>query len=336
MGLTGSDPTGFNVTQLSRVTGPIRNNASGVLTIGIAVFDGFSLLQAAEVINVFDKANQIVATGQHGEACYRTVFVSRAGGRVASSSRIDVLTQAAPDAGVARALFVTGSDVQDAALRDPQLTPWLRAASAAVDTVCAIGTGEALLAAACIEPRPDRARDCGEARSHASCQSVGDAVPGISTGEAIRHALDVVYQDFGARVIQRVIAQLPGAGLRNLAAFEADNTTSARQKIRDSAQWIARNCHKSISVTVAAQTAGMSERSFLRHFRAEMGIKPSEHLRRARVEMAAAMLEASDLPVDKIARRCGLTSGEGLARLFRQVVQVSPTEYRSRVRAASA
>jgi transcriptional regulator GlxA family with amidase domain len=76
----------------------------------------------------------------------------------------------------------------------------------------------------------------------------------------------------------------------------------------------------------------MSERSYLRHFRAEMGIKPSEHLRRTRVELASSLLAQSDLPVDKIARRCGLTSGECLARLFRQVVQLSPTEYRSRAR----
>ncbi|HKR44361.1 MAG TPA: helix-turn-helix domain-containing protein, partial [Paraburkholderia sp.] len=68
------------------------------------------------------------------------------------------------------------------------------------------------------------------------------------------------------------------------------------------------------------------------HFRAEMGVKPSEYLRRSRVELAAGMLESSDLPVDKIARRCGLTSGECLARLFRQVWGVSPTEYRGSVR----
>jgi transcriptional regulator GlxA family with amidase domain len=80
----------------------------------------------------------------------------------------------------------------------------------------------------------------------------------------------------------------------------------------------------------------MSERSYLRHFRAEMSVKPSEYLRRSRVELAAALLESSDMPVDKIARRCGLTSGECLARLFRQIWRISPTEYRSRFRARIA
>jgi transcriptional regulator GlxA family with amidase domain len=152
------------------------------------------------------------------------------------------------------------------------------------------------------------------------------------TRSGVRHALELVRQDFGVPVLQRVLEMLPDSGLSDFVTIASDTGTSIKQKILESAQWIARNCNKSISITMAAQTAGMSERSYLRHFRAEMGVKPSEHLRRSRVELAAAMLESSDLPVDKIARRCGLTSGECLARLFRQIRNVSPTEYRAQVR----
>ena len=39
-------------------------------------------------------------------------------------------------------------------------------------------------------------------------------------------------------------------------------------------------------------------------------------------------LAATDLPVDKIARRCGAGSGDGLAKIFRKRLSISPTEYR--------
>jgi transcriptional regulator GlxA family with amidase domain len=41
------------------------------------------------------------------------------------------------------------------------------------------------------------------------------------------------------------------------------------------------------------------------------------------------MLVDTDLPADKIARRTGLGSGDRLAKLFRQHLQMSPTEYRT-------
>jgi len=152
---------------------------------------------------------------------------------------------------------------------------------------------------------------------------------------ALAAALDTVRADLGAELACRVAAQLAEAAPQMPAAAALEHQ-SIGQKIRDSARWIARHCDKPITVAGAAQTASMSERSYLRHFRAEMGVKPSEYLRRVRVDRACALLAASDLPVDKIARRCGLTSGECLARLFRQIKQISPTEYRARTQHHSA
>lgn len=265
--------------------------------IGIVVFDGFSMLPAAEVVEVFDKANRVLAIGHGDSPAYRTAFVSRDGGCVSSSAHIDVLTQSVEVLGKTRALFIASSDA-DGTAQNADVDGWLREA-AVVDEVFAIGNAGAY-------------------------ESV--------TRPGVRHALELVRQDFGVTVLQRVLQMLPDSGLSDFITISIDTGTSIKQKILESAQWITSNCNKSISITMAAQTAGMSERSYLRHFRAEMGMKPSEHLRHSRVDLAAAMLESSDLPVDKIARRCGLTSGECLARLFRQIRNVSPTEYRARVR----
>ncbi|HEY3600073.1 MAG TPA: helix-turn-helix domain-containing protein [Paraburkholderia sp.] len=278
--------------------------------IGIVVFDQFSLLQAAEVADVFDKANQLHSSAADGMPRYKTVFLSATGEHVYSSMRVAVLTQKLPDRPALRALFVAGGDTSRAA-HDPQLTSWLRDASTAVETLCAIGNGNALL-------------DAAQAR------------PAQFANHAVQTALEVIRRDWGDKAAQQIATLLSWASLPKPISVAFDNHAPVNQKIRASAQWIARNCDKRISITTAAETAGMSERSFLRHFRAEMGVKPSEHLRRVRVELASTLLAESDLPVDKIARRCGLTSGECLARLFRQVAHVSPSEYRSLHRAASA
>jgi transcriptional regulator GlxA family with amidase domain len=279
-----------------RLAGSDQPAGQAARLIGIVVFDGFSMLPAAEVVDVFDKANQVLAMDPGDAPSYRTAFVSRKGGCVSSSAQIDVLTQSVEAFGKTRALFIASGEAADT-VADAPVGEWLREVE--VDETFAIG-------------------------------NPGSYEPVTRSG--VRHALELVRQDFGVPVLQRVLEMLPDSGLSDFVTIASDTGTSIKQKILESAQWIARNCNKSISITMAAQTAGMSERSYLRHFRAEMGVKPSEHLRRSRVELAAAMLESSDLPVDKIARRCGLTSGECLARLFRQIRNVSPTEYRAQVR----
>jgi transcriptional regulator GlxA family with amidase domain len=72
----------------------------------------------------------------------------------------------------------------------------------------------------------------------------------------------------------------------------------------------------------------MSERNFLRRFKNEIGLTPSDYLLRARLNMSCRMLVESRLPVDKIARRCGIGSGGQLAKLFRKYLATTPTDYR--------
>ena len=74
----------------------------------------------------------------------------------------------------------------------------------------------------------------------------------------------------------------------------------------------------------------MSERNFLRLFKREMGVTPSQYLLRARLNLSCELLVRSDLPIDKIARRVGLTNGERLSKVFRKQFSMSATEYRYR------
>lgn len=100
------------------------------------------------------------------------------------------------------------------------------------------------------------------------------------------------------------------------------------EKMQHVANWIARNFDKPVKVRQAADLVAMSERTLLRHFTSQIGMTPSAYLMRVRLARACAMLEFTALPADSIARRCGLGSGEHLARLFRQHFDETPIEYR--------
>jgi AraC family transcriptional regulator, transcriptional activator FtrA len=77
-----------------------------------------------------------------------------------------------------------------------------------------------------------------------------------------------------------------------------------------------------------ARHIAMSERTFMRRFRAAAGMSPADWITRARIDRAREMLETTSLSVDRIAERCGLGTAMTLRHHFRKKVGVSPGDYR--------
>jgi transcriptional regulator GlxA family with amidase domain len=101
------------------------------------------------------------------------------------------------------------------------------------------------------------------------------------------------------------------------------------ERIRATVEWISENYGGRISISSMAERALMSERNFLRRFRAEMGHTPHEYLSKIRLESARKLLLSTALPVDKIARHCGLFNGDHLRKHFVKQFGMSPVEYRT-------
>jgi transcriptional regulator GlxA family with amidase domain len=74
----------------------------------------------------------------------------------------------------------------------------------------------------------------------------------------------------------------------------------------------------------------MSERTFLRRYREATGLTPQRAVERLRVEAARQMLIETQLPIKRIAARCGFGTEETMRRTFIRVQQVGPNEYRER------
>ncbi|CAL9356367.1 HTH-type transcriptional regulator CdhR [Streptomyces sp. enrichment culture] len=98
--------------------------------------------------------------------------------------------------------------------------------------------------------------------------------------------------------------------------------------------WALDRLGRPLSLAELAAHAGMSVRTFTRRFREEVGTTPGQWLTRQRIEHARRLLEATDLPVDRIAEEAGLGTGASLRRHMSRTIGVAPLAYRQTFRAA--
>jgi transcriptional regulator GlxA family with amidase domain len=94
--------------------------------------------------------------------------------------------------------------------------------------------------------------------------------------------------------------------------------------------WINRHLESDLSLSVLASQAGMSERSFSRHYAEATGQTPARAIERLRVESARYLLSETRLPVKRISQRCGFGSEETMRRSFLRLLAVSPQDYSDR------
>jgi transcriptional regulator GlxA family with amidase domain len=92
--------------------------------------------------------------------------------------------------------------------------------------------------------------------------------------------------------------------------------------------WLTDNLHAHLTLADIAARASMSSRSLSRHFRTQTGTTPLQWLTRQRIRRAQQLLEETDRPVGYVAELVGFTSSTTFRECFRQIVGVSPRDYR--------
>ncbi len=300
----------------------------GITRVEIVLFDGFSLPRIATIIEIFQQANELTQAQFHGEPCYAVSLVSSSGGKITSSSAVDVWSEKASFHRATSStilLFIAGGEGAKRAAYDDRLSGWMRQRYAISTIVYPISEGKLILDAVGLPGRYDvPPHDQRNARdNHRQNQSRNPT-------SAIQTALQVVREDLGAEMARYVThALLPP--MREPSDASLVGIPSARRisdKIMASARWLDANVDHPISIEFAADMAAMSERNFLRRFKTEIGMTPSSYLQHARLKLSCRMLLESQLPVDKIARRCGIGSGGQLAKLFKKHLAITPTDYR--------
>ncbi|CAG2131353.1 HTH-type transcriptional activator RhaS [Cupriavidus campinensis] len=334
-----------------RTIGPIpMTGQREIRRIGLMLFDGCSLLTAGIIAEAFRMANEI-ALQRTGRPAYQLSLLSHRGGIVACSSSVRIWTQGLDVLGQRgfNAIFIGCSEREPSGERDARLMNAMIEVSASVLERSPGSHPRGQRTPPPAQPRVSRAIpqkivevDEMTGISHVTssvfwCRDGAVSAPDVMPSAADM-ALAQIEFDLGcamATEVARRLAPQRDTPLARQDPPEPDDgpdiaaSSEALEKVRASARWITAHYAEEISVADAARIAAMSERNYLRRFKCALGMTPSEYLIRARLEMICRLLKETDLPVDKIARRCGMGNGDRLAKIFRKRFELSPTAYRN-------
>lgn len=92
--------------------------------------------------------------------------------------------------------------------------------------------------------------------------------------------------------------------------------------------YIQENYQKNLTLEQMAKTAGISKFYFCRMFRKITGATAVEYINYVRLIHAHRLLVETTIPVEEIARRTGLSSSTNLARIFKKIYGMSPSNFR--------
>jgi transcriptional regulator GlxA family with amidase domain len=244
-------------------------------------------------------------------------------------------------------LVVAGGENFNAASMDPVLVDWVRARTRQARRVASICTGAFLLATAGVLDGRRAATHwlyCAElARRFPAVHVESDPIfvrdgsiwtsAGVTAG--IDLSLALVEEDLG-RTVALSVAQYLVVFLKRpggQAQFsEALSLQAAEDEFGSLHEWISKHLAEDLSLPALASQAGMSERSFSRHYSESTGLTPARAIERLRVEGARRLLSDTRLPIKRIFRRCGFGSEETMRRSFLRLLSITPQDYRARFR----
>lgn len=321
--------------------------------IGIIVFEGVILADVIGAADVFGVGDKLISSVFAGHAGYSISLLSLNGGVIRSSTCVQIMTLPLPphdDHCFDTILIASGTGNFDA-YRDPGLIGWLRDIRNSVRRIGAVCTGVFVMAAAGLLDhrratthwalQDKLIREFPQIHVERDANTCED--DGIYTASDVGMATDLALMflenDLGSTVAKRVADSLQVAQHRREQApvRPSKKTEPAKcTKIQQASRWFVQHMAEPISIIDAANFVSMSERNFQRQFKRETGWTPHEFLLHLRLDAVRHQLAETDLPVDKIARRCGFLNGEHVSKLFRKHLLISPGEYRRSERASKS
>jgi transcriptional regulator GlxA family with amidase domain len=242
-------------------------------------------------------------------------------------------------------LVIAGGPGVESAAADAVLVEWVRERARQARRIASVCTGAFLLAASgMLDGRravthwsycTELARRFPTVRVESDPIFVRDGSVWTSAGvtSGIDLALALVEEDLGGTLALAVARYLvvflkrPGGQAQFSEALSLQAADDRFGALHD---WISKHLADDLSLSVLAGHAGMSERSFSRHYAEATGQTPARAIERLRVEAARRLLLESRLPVKRIAQRCGFGSEETMRRSFHRLIDITPQDYRAR------
>ncbi len=309
-------------------------------TVALVVVEDHQLLDLAGPADVFRTATLLGASPG-----YEPIVVSLDGTPVRSTSGVTITPAARlADLDAVDTLMVVGGLGVQAARHDETLLAELRRVADRSTRVTSVCTGALLLAAAGLLDGYAATTHWSAAdqlaERHPRVAVHGDRIyvqdrdrwtsAGVTAG--IDLALALIEADHGPDLAREVAAWLvvfvrrPGGQSQFSAQLRA--RPARRHELAELQRWLPDHLTEDLRIPALAARCGMSERTFVRSFRAETGATPAAYIEALRVEAARRLLESSDLTVAAIAGAVGLGRPERLHRAVRRQLDTTPDRYR--------
>jgi transcriptional regulator GlxA family with amidase domain len=313
--------------------------------IHVLAFDNAQVLDVTGPLQVFASANDLAR--QRGmPAPYVVNVVADQAKPVMTSAGLALVAEPLPavDQPCDTLVIAGGWGVYGAA-EDPALVHWVREKSRHSRRMASVCTGAFLLAASGLLD------GCRVATHWTRCEELARKFPALTveanpifiqqgalwTSAGVTAGIDLclalVEEDLGRAVALDVARQLvvflkrPGGQSQFSVTLSLQKGDSRFAELH---AWIADNLTLDLSISTLAAQAGMSERSFVRHYRAETGQTPARAVELIRVESARRQLADSSIAIKRIAVHCGFGCEETLRRSFLRALSITPQAYRER------
>lgn len=308
-------------------------------------FPAVQLLDVAGPLQVFASANERAARLGLARP-YDVTIVGPAGEDVAASAGLVFPTRMLPDVDAPLdTLIVAGGQGVLRAAEDAELRAWVAGRANTARRVASVCTGAFLLAAAGLldgrrvvthwEYCADLARQYPAVTVDPDPIFIHDGRLWTSAGvtAGIDLTLAMVQEDLGRAIALAVARHLvvflkrPGGQAQFSTALTLQSSDDLFTGLQD---WIRDNLAADLSLKRLAAAAGMSERTFQRRYTQATGLTPARSVEQLRVEAARQLVLETQLPIKRIAERCGFGTEETMRRSFRRVQGASPQDVRQR------
>lgn len=313
--------------------------------IHVLAFENAQVLDVTGPLQVFASANDLAR--QRGLPLpYAVNVIATQAGPVMTSAGLALLAEPLPaiDQPCDTLVIAGGWGVYGVA-EDPTLVQWVRDKSHSTRRMASVCTGAFLLAASGLLD------GCRVATHWTRCEELARKFPALTveanpifiqqgavwTSAGVTAGIDLclalVEDDLGRAIALEVARHLvvflkrPGGQSQFSVTLSLQKSDSRFAELH---AWIADNLTLDLSIATLAAQAGMSERSFVRHYRTETGQTPARAVELIRVENARRLLADSTTSIKRIAMQCGFGCEETLRRSFLRALSVTPQAYRER------